>query len=766
MLFLLAAIFLSALAAPLLARFLPRLLVPLLAAVPMAGFYWLALQAPIILAAQPIAESYTYLPQLGVRFSFWLDGLSLLFGFMVLGVGALVVVYAGGYLADEPDILRGRFFAYLQLFMGAMLGVVLADNIFSLFIFWELTSLSSFLLIAFSGTPLARRHALQALLITGAGGMALLIGLLLLSHMGSSTELSVLRAVDIRGQPFYLLCLVFVALGAFTKSAQLPFHFWLPNAMSAPTPVSAYLHSAAMVKAGIYLLARLQSNLGETLPWLVILVMFGSFTALWASWRAFWASDMKKLLAYTTVSALGLMVALLGLPVSSLSLTALLLFILAHALYKACLFMSAGVIEHQCDTRDLSELSGVASRLPLTATALLLALVSSLGLPPFLGFFAKEYMFKASFSEQPLLAFALGLVVAASMLGGAVMLRLASVAFAGRSLAVARAEEGKPAMVVPALILMATGLVFGLVVPLLQPFLQAGVTAMAPAIIATVVIWPAINDPALQLSAVSLLVAILLFLLQRHFFKTDIQANHGYWTAEQMFNRLLAGIEGLALLVRNALLRGSLHDHLLLIMALLTMTMLLPILFFPTLEIKPVGQIYWFEVALALTMLLGLILAIRARGALAMLVALGIVGYGLGLLFIMRRAPDVAYTQFLVETLTLVVLALVLLRLPRQSLLLRRLDKQWRDALLSILLGVSVFIALAGLTSLPFSAHITDYFAQHSYISAHGRNIVNVIIVDFRAFDTLGEITVLAAAGLLAAALLPRLLGKTLYGGR
>jgi multicomponent Na+:H+ antiporter subunit A len=429
--------FALALAAPALYRRWPRAAAGLFALYPLALTLYFAGLAPAILAGGTRRSSIPWVPTLGVSLSCYLDGLGLLFALLISGIGALVVIYAGAYMADRPQ--AGRFHAFLLAFMASMLGLVLADNVIVLFAFWELTSLWSFLLIGSEHESAeARRSALMALLVTSGGGLALLAGLLLLSGAGGSLELSeIARQGDaVRAHPRHLALLALLLAGAFTKSAQVPFHFWLPSAMVAPTPVSAYLHSATMVKAGVYLLGRLHPVLGGTGAWLAAVSGVGAATMLTGALLALRQTDLKLILAYSTVSVLGVLTLLLGLgaPLAAMA------YLLAHALYKGALFLAAGAIEHEAGTRDVTRLGGLLGVMPKTALATALACLSMAGLPLFLGYLAKDLLYEATLATGrfgvPLTALAL----LASALLSAVAVTLAWRPLLGRMAAPVRHE--------------------------------------------------------------------------------------------------------------------------------------------------------------------------------------------------------------------------------------------------------------------------------------------------------------------------------------
>ncbi|HUV33270.1 MAG TPA: proton-conducting transporter membrane subunit, partial [Devosiaceae bacterium] len=333
-------------------------------------------------------------PRPPIYFSFFLDGLSLVFALLISGIGTLIIAYSGGYLKGHPH--QGRFLGFMLAFMGSMMGLVLADSIVTLFVFWELTTITSFLLIGFDHSrQAARRGAIQALVVTGGGGLVLLAGLIMLAQMNGTWNISVMlsRSGLVQDGPQYFVVLLLVLAGAFTKSAQVPFHFWLPNAMEAPTPVSAYLHSATMVKAGVYLLARMHPVLGNTVEWNIILPVVGGVTLLTGAVMALRQTDMKQMLAYTTMGTLGMLVMLIGVGTEA-AITGAVLLLVAHAFYKGGLFLVAGIVDHQTGARDITQVSGLLSRMPITAAAAVLAAISMAGIPFSLGYFAKEAVYQ------------------------------------------------------------------------------------------------------------------------------------------------------------------------------------------------------------------------------------------------------------------------------------------------------------------------------------------------------------------------------------
>ena len=781
------SIFVFALLAPWLVRLARGASGWLLALLPLAVTVYFTTLIGRVAAGEVLQVNYSWVPSLNASFSFYLDGLSLLMALLVSGIGALIVIYAGGYMAGDKQI--GRFFMLLFLFMGAMLGLVLADNVIILYVFWELTSLSSYLLIGFKHEKEeSRQSALQALLVTTTGGLALLAGLVLLGLISGSWELSALlgQGALIRAHPLYLPALALILLGAFTKSAQFPFHFWLPNAMAAPTPVSAYLHSATMVKAGIYLLARLTPIMGGTPAWLYTLLGVGIVTGLLGAWLSWQKFDLKQILAYSTISALGLLVMLLGLG-TNLAFETAVLFLLVHALYKGALFMAAGAIEHETGTRNLAHLGGLARLMPVTLIAVLLAALSMSGFPPLIGFISKELVYEAVLQAPvgtyELLALTLltnvflvttsAIVAIRPFFGRAMNSGLDAVhtktnpGEAAESDAPVKTDRGvwrldlsheAPAsMWIGPLILGLMALLFGLLPALIgEPIVATAASSVAAASVRVqLALWHGLNI-LLILSIVTAAAGLGLYLVHRRLLDT---ANHfdaivSRLGPAQWYRWGLSGLLGFGASLTRILQNGYLRYYLLFVnvtvLAVVGYTMLGQ---GPILLPADVLDIRFHEIVVAALILAAAFMAVQVQSRLAAVAALGAVGYGVGLLFVLFGAPDLAMTQISIETLTVILFVLVLYRLPRFSSFTRRLERG-RDALVSLALGSLVTVLVLASTAIPAESRLTDYFAENSVTLAHGRNIVNVILVDFRGLDTMVEITVLTVAAIGVYALL------------
>ncbi len=730
------------------------------ALLPLTAF--LALVWGINQHALPWSLTLDWAPSLGLAAAFRVDGLAAQMLALITGIGTLVFIYASGYLAHEPR--RGRLFGMLLLFMLAMIGAVTADNLILLFLFWELTSLTSFLLVGWKHEDeQARASARQALLITLGGGLALLGGLILLAQIAGTWSLSGIVAAGpaLHADPRLPAALVLIMLGAFTKSAQFPFHFWLPNAMSAPTPVSAYLHSATLVKLGIYLLARLDPAFNDLLLWEFSLVGIGTLTAVWAAVLALRERDLKRILAFTTLSALGTMVLLVGLPSPGAGL-AVAAFMFAHAMYKAPLFMVAGNIDHATGTRNIDHLRGLRRCMPWTAAVAVLAGLSMAGLPMSFGFVAKDVIASAK-AESEVLA----LISYATVLVNATAVAVAAVAalrvFWGRTEAPpGQVHEVPWTMRLPPLLLVLIALEFEFLPNLADPFLVAAAQSISPGLGVLQATTTYTFDGTLTALKITLSIGLVLFLTwdRLHALLSKI-----HWLDQigpaASYDYLLHAIPRLAAWQTRHLQTGRLSHYLrLTLAALLLMGAGLAMLSGAALEFDWPALLAWPSIAWAwmlacLLILVGAVSALFLRQRIAVLMASGLVGYGSAVLFLFAGAPDLAFTQFAVETVLVVIAASVLPFLPEAKALPR--PRKLLDALLAVAAGVATFLLLAHLAGLPENTELAAWFAAHSLPEAHGRNVVNVIIVDFRAFDTLGEIAVLAFSLLAALPLLAAL---------
>jgi multicomponent Na+:H+ antiporter subunit A len=742
----------AALVAPFLTRRLQGLTSWVLALVP-AGLtvYFLSL-LPSAAAGGATSASLAWVPALGLNVALRADGLSLIFALLISGIGTLVVIYAGGYLKGDAHL--NRFYAWLLTFMASMLGVVLADNLILLYVFWELTTLSSFLLIGYeSEREEARAAALQALLVTGAGGLALLGGLVLLGQAAGTYQLSavVAQAEAVRASGLYYPILILVLLGAFAKSAQFPFHFWLPNAMEAPTPVSAYLHSATMVKAGIYLMARMSPVLGGTDAWTYAVAITGGVTMVVGAYLALTQTDLKRLLAYSTIGALGMLTFLIGLG-EPLALEAAMVLLVAHGLYKGAMFLVAGAVDHETGTRDVTRLGGLRAAMPVTAFAAGLAAISMAGFPPALGYLSKELFYEVALHYQPW-------VVAAAVLVALFTVYVAFVAgigpFWGRSLRAPKTPHEAPfSLWLGPVILAGLGILFGALPGLIGPGLvaPAASAALGQALEVSLKLWHGFNLTFI-LSMLTLLAGAILFLAQKQVRGALVRAVSPYGM-DRLYEASLVWLNVLARGQTRILQNGYLRVYLLVIVITTvglagSTILLLDGFHMPEQVTIPT----FYEVALGVLILAAAFAAIRSRSRLGAVAALGVTGYSVALIFLIFGAPDLAMTQFLVESLTVILFVFAFYHLPHFKILTTRRPRMFHAAV-SLLAGGLMTALVLSAVGLNLYPPISDYFLEQSVPLAHGRNIVNVILVDFRGTDTLGEITVLAVAAVGVIALL------------
>ena len=749
--------------------------------------------APAVLRGDIQRTSLDWLPSFGVGLGLRLDGLALIFSGLIVGIGLLVVLYARYYLSVRDRTVW--FYTLLLAFMGAMLGIALADNLIMLAIAWELTSLISFLLIGFwPARRDAREGALMALTITGAGGLALMAGLLLLGWIAGSWQLDIVLQAGpvVREHPLYPLCLGLVLLGAATKSAQFPFHFWLPHAMAAPTPASAYLHSATMVKAGIFLLARLYPALSGTDAWFYTVTAMGAATLLTGAWHAIFQHDLKGLLAYSTISHLGLIVMLLGLD-SPMAAVAAVFHLINHATFKASLFMTAGIIDHETGTRDMRRLQGLAGPMPVTATVAIVAAAAMAGVPLLNGFLSKEMFFAETLAIEgrPLARLLVPAVAAlAAALSVAYSARFVhDVFFNGAPTDLPR-EPHEPVqwMRLPVKLLAVACLLVGLVPGLtIGTLLDAGARDMLgqPAPEYSLAIWHGLNLP-LAMSVAAMAGGTLLYFWLQRATGSSWRRSYGLHEREEgrsvgkhAFDRVMRGLSATSAYVDAAVHAGGVRRSLTLTVLLAAAATVLPWMIEPgplTDASHPIAALRAADlsstmaiVMWALALAAALSTAALGRNRLAALLCMGAVGLAMSLCFVALSAPDLALTQLLVEGATLLVMMLALRYLPDRPMAAMRNSfhdgdgRRLRDALLGAVSGIGLGAMAWAVMTRPFEPR-SAWYLDAALPQAGGANIVNVILVDFRGFDTLGETAVMATTalvihGLLALRTLPAVSG-------
>ncbi|EUC70870.1 cation:proton antiporter [Alcanivorax sp. 97CO-5] len=731
------------------------------AALPALALALLFNPARRVFAGETLHSTLSWIPSLDLSLAFRLDGLALLFAILVLGIGLLVILYARYYLSAKEK--AGRFYAYLLLFMGAMLGVVTSDNLLLLVVFWELTSLSSFLLIGFWGHQTgARKGARMAMTVTGMGGLALLAGVLLIGDVvGSFSLTEVLASGDlIRGSELYPLILCLVLLGAFTKSAQFPFHFWLPHAMAAPTPVSAYLHSATMVKAGVFLLARLYPALAGTDLWFDIVTLAGMATLLWGALVALFQHDLKGLLAYSTISHLGLITLLFGLN-SQLAAVAAVFHIINHATFKASLFMAAGIIDHETGTRDMRRINGLWKYMPYTAVLAMVASAAMAGVPLLNGFLSKEMFFTETLQSEQLGTLSWLLPLGAT-LGGIFSVAYSArfihdVFFNGEPINLPKYPPHEPPryMKVPVEILVALCVAVG-VFPAIT---VAGLLAVAAS--ATLggelpeyhlAIWHGFNVP-LVMSFIALFGGIFVYSQRRRLF--DLWTRLPEVDAKLVFEGRMQQLGRMASAITGWLQNGSLQSYVAWGVALVAVILLTQMWHLPALSLAAPMLPMDGVAILCTTMLVAsaLLTTIMHRHRVTSIMSLSVVGLMVSLLFVRFSAPDLALTQLSVEVVTMLLLMLAMYFLPVRTKVESSSVRVFRDVLLALISGGGVAV-LAFLVMTGETATISQFFMDNSKSGGGGTNVVNVILVDFRGFDTFGEITVLGIAAMGIYALL------------
>ena len=749
---------------------------------------WFVLPLPILLFSyfisfvsmtsngQTFSKSAPWIPVLDIDFIAKVDGLGLLFALLITGIGSLVVLYSVFYLAKDKEQLN-TFYVYLLLFMGAMLGVVLSDNLIVLYTFWEFTSFSSFLLIGYWYHKERSRYGAQkSMLITVFGGLSMLGGIILLYIMTGTFNISEIigQASAISSHDLFIPAMLCFLLGAFTKSAQFPFHIWLPDAMEAPTPVSAYLHSATMVKAGIYLVARMSPVFAEEALWLWLVAGFGILTLFWGSFNAVKQTDLKAILAFSTVSQLGMIMSLLGIGAAALhfdgvdrsyfgvATIAAVFHLINHATFKGSLFMVAGIVDHETGTRDIRKLGGLMNFMPITFTIALIGTFSMAGLPPFNGFLSKEMFFTGMIRVLELDIFSLetwGLLFPVIAWTASVFTFLYSMVllfktFTGKhqpEKLEKKPHEAPMGMLISPIVLASLVVVFGFFPNILSNSIIAPtVSSIMPGNTADVHIsfWHGFK-PELFMTLGVIAFGVILF-------KTLPKWNGVYrifpenLSLNSLYDQLLLGIEKLSSKLTRTFMNGSIRTYLVYIftffIVILATTLAVKNAFkFDTSNISSIG---FYEVLLAIAVVIASISILFAKSRMTSIILLGAVGYTVSLFFVLFRAPDLALTQLVIETISVALFLLCFYHLPKNSKNEERMGFKLTNALVSIGVGAIVtLIALSAHSNKVFDS-IAQYYVENTYTEAAGKNMVNVILVDFRGFDTLFEITVLSIASL------------------
>jgi multicomponent K+:H+ antiporter subunit A len=734
--------------------------------VTLAAFIGLLTNLPTVLAGEVVMARVDWMPSLGLNFTLMLDGLGFFFALLILGIGLLIIAYARQYLSRDDNM--GEFFTYLLLFQGAMVGIVLSDNILLLLIFWELTSLSSFLLIGYwKHLPEGRQGARMALTVTGMGGLAMIGGMLILGQIVGSYDLSVIlqNREIIQADPLYVPALVLILLGCFTKSAQFPFHFWLPHAMAAPTPVSAYLHSATMVKAGIFLMARMWPVLSGTPEWFMIVTTAGLVTMVLGAVIALFKHDLKALLAFSTVSHLGLITMLLGTGTAFGAMAAV-FHILNHATFKAALFMSAGIIDHGAHTRDIRRLGGLRSLMPVTFVIVTLAALSMAGIPLLNGFLSKEMMLEeanhTALFDVPWLVPALATF--GSLFSAAYCFRLIGHVFFGpvRDDYPAKPHDPGAGLWLAPAILIVPVVVIGVAPFLAEPFVKLvtasvlGGAAEVPT--AHFKIWHGLV-PALFMSIIAVVGGLLMLAI----FKPALRL----WEttprpeAKVIYDAIVETAARLAQKLILPLHNGAFTRY----AAIGTITIVVAGFYAwttgtvgaPTRAMQTAGPVLIAGWLMLVAATAGMVFMHRNR--FLSLILMGIVGLMVSIGFVFLSAPDLAMTQFTVEVVTIILMLLALNFLPNRTPVESSVLRRMRDAGVAIAGGLATFaLAYHYLLRDAVGVPISEFHLANSYKGGGGTNVVNVILVDFRGFDTFGEIIVLGIAALLIYALTETLL--------
>ncbi|KGR78142.1 Na+/H+ antiporter subunit A [Ureibacillus manganicus] len=737
---------------------------------------------PAVSKGETVIEQLSWIPSLGISFVSYIDGLSLLFSLLISGIGALVVLYSIFYLNRKKEQLH-NFYIYLLIFMSAMLGVVQSDNMITLYFFWELTSISSFLLIGYwFNRDKSRFGALKSMMITVAGGMLMLGGFVLLSLMGGTFSIRALieQAPQLATNDLFIVALVLILLGAFTKSAQFPFYIWLPDAMEAPTPVSAYLHSATMVKAGIYLVARFTPIFALSEVWVWLVAGIGLLTLFWGSFFALKQTDLKGILAFSTVSQLGLIMSLLGVSaiayhidgaedtVFKYAAFAAIFHLINHATFKGSLFMIAGIVDHETGTRDIRKLGGLMSLMPVSFTVALIGSFSMAGLPPFNGFLSKEMFLTAmlSVTEFDLFNFSTwGPLFPIIAWVASVFTFIYSFYFVFKTFTGKLNVDQLPTKPheAPIGMLISPVLLAGLVVTIFfipnivtDTFVKPAVVAIQPFLYSSpydvnihVSAW---HGPTTELyMTIGIVVVGLLLFLTLSKWQKLYSALPERFTLNRLYDFTINELLGSWMTRFSKLyMTGSIRKY------LAYMFTAIPVIVIGTLIVKNAfafkfegsSPIHLYEIILILVLVIGTITTVFARSRITSIIALGAVGYTVSLFFVIFNAPDLALTQLVIETISVALFLMAFYHLPKFSKVEERTRFKFGRAFVSIAVGIMVTLVALSSHSQKFIESISSYYKETVYSEAGGGNIVNVILVDYRGFDTLFEIAVLAIAGI------------------
>jgi len=736
---------------------------------------------PTTMSGKTMMESMNWIPSLGINFTAKVDGLGLLFSLLITGIGALVVLYSIYYLAKDKEKLN-QFYVYLLLFMGAMLGVVLSDNLIVLYAFWELTSFSSFLLIGYWYEREKSRYGAQkSMLITVFGGLALLGGVILLYIMTgtfSVTEI-ISQASGIFNHALFVPALICILLGAFTKSAQFPFYIWLPDAMEAPTPVSSYLHSATMVKAGIYLVARFTPVFGEHSLWFWLVSGVGMLTLIWGSIFAVKQTDLKAILAFSTVSQLGLIMSLLGVGAAALhyeflddniftvAVTAAVFHLINHATFKGSLFMAAGIVDHETGTRDIRKLGGLMHFMPITFTISIIGTFSMAGIPPFNGFLSKEMFFTAMVHVTEMDIFnleTLGILFPvfawiASIFTFVYSMVLVFRTFTGKyqpEKLDKKPHEAPIGMLISPVILVSLVIIFGFFPNLLShSLISPAMASILPGLLGAgeefmvhISFW---HGFTIELFMTLGVVVLGIILFKTHSkWKKIYQAIPDRLALNRLYDSLLEGVQLGSHKLTKSYMNGSIRSYLVYIFAFFIFILAAALVGKNAfkLDTSNVSSIGVYEVVLAIFVVVGSISILFVKSRMTSIILLGAVGYTVSLFYVLFRAPDLALTQLVIETISVALFLVCFYHLPKLRQFETRVRFRLTNALISVGVGVMVtLIALSAHSNKLFDS-ISKYYVENTYTEAAGKNMVNVILVDFRGFDTLFEITVLAIASL------------------